>query len=66
MIETFNIDIEFDADYFLSELLAEPKYRSIDEVAGRVQNVVKGKQLQKYCIDKAKEILKKTYGQEIE
>jgi hypothetical protein len=60
-VEPFKIENETEADEYLKDLLATPQYRSMNEVQIRAQNHITDAQLNKYFIDKAKDILK-SYG----
>ncbi len=59
MIKKFMIENESEADDFLSDLLTNEKYRSMDEVKMRSQELIKDINLQNYFINKAREILQK-------
>jgi hypothetical protein len=63
-IEPFKIENESEADYYLSDLLAKPEYRSMNEVNMRAQKYITDAHLKNYFINKAKGILR-TYGHEI-
>jgi hypothetical protein len=56
-IETYKIESEADADYYVTSLLADPQYRSIAVVNMRAQQLISDPQLRKYFIAKGQEIL---------
>jgi hypothetical protein len=56
-IGPFVIENESEADTYLSDLLAKPEYRSIDEVHIRATKYIKDDHLRNYFINKAKEYL---------
>lgn len=64
IIEPFKIENESEADYYLSDLLAKPEYRSMNEVNMRAQKYITNEYFKNYFINKAKDILR-TYGYEI-
>ena len=53
----YTIDDKADADYYLSELLAQPQYRSMDEVNRRAQSYIRDATIKEYFINKAKALL---------
>ena len=59
-IGEFKIESESEADYYLRNLLAQHKYRSMDEVHSRAREI-KDPRIKLHFIDKGKEMLK-AYG----
>jgi hypothetical protein len=59
-IGEFKIESETEADYYLRNVLAQQKYRSMDEVHSRARKI-KDSRLKVYFINKGNEILK-AYG----
>jgi hypothetical protein len=59
-IGEFKIESESEADYYLRNLLAQHKYRSMDEVHSRAREI-KDPRIKLYFINKGKEMLK-AYG----
>ena len=57
IIETFKIEDESEADAYLRDLLANPEYRSMDEVYVRAQKLIPDARLRNYFINRAKVIL---------
>jgi hypothetical protein len=57
-IEPFAIENETYADDYLTDLLANPDYRSMDEVRRRAQKYIKNDHLRDYFVNKAQELLK--------
>jgi hypothetical protein len=57
-IEPFAIENEQEADAYLSDLLANPDYRSMDEVRSRAQKFIKNVSLRTYFMNKGQELLK--------
>jgi hypothetical protein len=57
-IEPFVIENEHEADAYLRDLLANPDYRSMDEVRRREQNIIKTETLKTYFINRGQELLK--------
>ena len=64
-IESYRIESESEADYYLKSILEKREYRSMDEVKMRAQKYIKDDHLRVYFINKGKEMLKK-YGHDIE
>lgn len=56
-IEAFKIENESEADSYLKDLLAKPKYRSMNEVCVRAQKLIPDRRLRDYFINQAKAIL---------
>jgi hypothetical protein len=56
-IQTFTIEDEGEADIYLTDLLANPDYRSMLEVEKRAESLIKDASLRGYFINKAKAIL---------
>ena len=59
-IGEFKIESESEADHYLRNLLAQHKYRSMDEVRSRAREI-KDPRIKPYFINKGKEMLK-AYG----
>ena len=59
-IGEFKIENESEADYYLRNLLAQHKYRSMDEVHSRAREI-KDPRIKVHFINKGKEMLK-AYG----
>jgi hypothetical protein len=57
-IEAFKIENESEADSYLKDLLAKPKYRSMNEVYVRAQKLIPDRRLRDYFINKARAILR--------
>jgi hypothetical protein len=57
-IQSFRIDTESDADEYLDELLRDSKYRSMDEIEGRAQTLIKDEKIRDYFVERGKEKLK--------
>ena len=58
-IEPFAIESELEADDYLRDLLANPDYRSMDEVRRRAEKLVKNEPLKNYFINRGQELLKR-------
>jgi hypothetical protein len=58
--ESFKIENESEADEYLTDLLATPQYRSMNEVQIRAQKYIADQQLRNYFIAKARAILEPT------
>jgi hypothetical protein len=59
-IGEFKIESESEADYYLRNLLAQHKYRSMDEVRSRAR-AINDPRIKEYFINKGKAMLK-AYG----
>lgn len=57
MLEPYIIESKLEADEYLSELLKNEEYRSIEEVHIRAEKYIKDALIKKYFIDKAEEML---------
>lgn len=56
-VEPFTIQNESEADSYLTDLLENPEYRSMDEVELRAARYIKDANIRNYFIGKAIEIL---------
>jgi hypothetical protein len=56
-IQSFMIENETYADDYLTDLLKNPEYRSMDVVRARAAEYIKDPRVKNYFIDKAKELL---------
>lgn len=56
-VQTFSIDNEDEADSYLGDLLANPAYRSMDEVERRAYNLIKDPRVKNYFLGRAKQML---------
>ena len=63
-VTSFVIENESEADEYLTDLLARPEFRTMDEVTIRAQKYIKNAQLKSYFTNKGTEILK-TYRREV-
>lgn len=57
-VQPYMIENESDADTYLTALLENPDYRSIDVVRARAAKYCKNEHLKNYFINKAKDVLK--------
>jgi hypothetical protein len=57
-IEPFAIENEHEADAYLRDLLANPDYRSMDEVRRRAEKFIKNEPLKTYFVNRGQELLK--------
>jgi len=60
------IESESETDDYLKDLSEKPEYRSMNEVKMRAQKFIKDEHLRNSFINQGREILKTTYGLEIE
>ena len=58
MIESYSIDSEAEANYYLTALLKTREYRSANEIEVRAAKYIKSVELKAYFIGKGKEFLK--------
>jgi hypothetical protein len=57
-VQTFQIEHTTEADDYLSDLLKNPKYRSMSEVLIRAQRLIPDNEIRAYFVNKAKKLLK--------
>ena len=57
-IQSFKIEDKSEADSYLTDLLKNPRYRSMNEVLIRAQQLITDDQIKSYFVNKAEELLK--------
>lgn len=60
LAETFRIENQTEDDVYLESLLANEKYRSMDEVQRRAQGLIEDPRIKQYFLDKAAEMLRRS------
>jgi hypothetical protein len=57
MLESYIIESRLEADEYLSELLENEEYRTVEEVHIRAEKYIQDALIKKYFIEKAEEML---------